>query len=276
LLPVPFSVRWNGKVRANAGGTYQFFTLSDEGVRLWVNGSLIISNWAAHGLAEDSGSLSLAAGQFYDVVLEYYNAIGVGSIVLSWQPPGEAKQVIPASNLTAHLNNNPPILGMVTNRFAVRGGLVTFAASASDPDGHGLVYSLDAGAPIEASIHSTSGVLSWTPSGTQPFGPQQFVLRVTDTPSGGAPAMTDAQTFTVTVLTNPPLAVRLVALPPSPVVALSWPQSAGTAQLLSATNLNAPVSWLPVTNAPVLSNGEWSVALPVRTNGTEFYQLRTP
>src|SRR4051812_49093550 len=33
-----FSVRWTGQVQANYSQTYTFSTVSDDGVRLWVNG----------------------------------------------------------------------------------------------------------------------------------------------------------------------------------------------------------------------------------------------
>ena len=34
-----FSVRWTGQVQAPFSGTYTFYTVSDDGVRLWVNGA---------------------------------------------------------------------------------------------------------------------------------------------------------------------------------------------------------------------------------------------
>ncbi len=269
-MPVAYSVRWTGKVKANAGGSYQFFTLSDDGVRLWINNQLIISNWAAHATTEDAGSITLAAGQSYAVTLEYFNAMGAGTAVLSWWPPGESKQVIPTANLTPHQNNTPPTLGFVANRAVARNSLLTFAAAAADADaGQALTYSLDAGAPVGAVIHPTSGLFSWTPPGEQAFGPVSVTVRVAD---NGSPAMTDGQSFTISVLTNPVL--RLVS--GGGVVSLSWPQSAGAAQLVSTTNLNAPVVWAPVTNGPVLNAGVWSVSLAAPTNGARFYQLQTP
>ena len=270
LMPVSYSVRWTGQVRANAGGTYQFFTLSDDGVRLWVNGQLIISNWSAHATTEDAGSLVLAAGQSYAVVLEYFNFSGAGTAVLSWLPPGESKQVIPTANLTPHQNNNPPTLGFVANRTAVRNNLLTFTATALDADaGQALTYSLDAGAPSGAVIHPTSGVFSWTPASNQAFGPLSVTVRVAD---NGAPLMTDGQAFTISVQTN----VALSFVSGGGLATLFWPQSAGAAQLVSTTNLTAPVMWSPVTNVPVASNGFFSVNFAAPTNGTRFYQLHTP
>ncbi len=270
VMPVSYSVRWTGQVRANAGGTYQFFTWSDDGVRLWVNGQLIISNWAAHASAEDVGAIALAARQSYPVVLEYFNLSGAGTAVLSWLPPGEAKQVIPTANLTPHQNNNPPALGFVANRSAVRSVPVSFTAAAADADvGQALSFSLDAGAPGGAVIHPTSGLFSWTPGSNQAFGPVSVTVRVAD---NGAPVMSDGQAFTISVWTNPVLSVARSG----GGVALAWPQSAGTAQLVSTTNLNLPVSWAPVSNGPVLSNGQFSVNLAAPTNGSRFYQLQTP
>ena len=33
-----FSARWTGQIEAPYSGTYTFYTVSDDGVRLWVNG----------------------------------------------------------------------------------------------------------------------------------------------------------------------------------------------------------------------------------------------
>ena len=33
-----FSVRWNGRVQAPVDGKYRVTTVSDDGIRLWVNG----------------------------------------------------------------------------------------------------------------------------------------------------------------------------------------------------------------------------------------------
>src|SRR5262249_9751248 len=49
--PVPghdFSVRWTGEVQAQFSETYTFWTRSDDGVRLWVDGRLLIDDWGDH------------------------------------------------------------------------------------------------------------------------------------------------------------------------------------------------------------------------------------
>lgn len=83
-----FSVDWNGYVRAEETGTYYFQTESDDGVRLWVDGNLIIDNWTNHSpTTNTSAGVSLVAGQAYDVTLQYYEDGGGAVIRLRWQTP---------------------------------------------------------------------------------------------------------------------------------------------------------------------------------------------
>ena len=40
-----FSTRWVGQVEPQFSETYTFYTLIDNGVRLWVGGQLVIDDW---------------------------------------------------------------------------------------------------------------------------------------------------------------------------------------------------------------------------------------
>ncbi len=104
--PVPgqgdggFSVRWQGKVRPQYSEVYTFYTESSDGVRLWVNGKLLIDNWRKHAkTTTNSGKLRLQAGKKYDIQLEYYNATGSATVRLLWSSKSTPKQVIPAKRL---------------------------------------------------------------------------------------------------------------------------------------------------------------------------------
>ncbi|MGI0491598.1 PA14 domain-containing protein [Alkalinema pantanalense CENA528] len=94
-----FSVRWLGSVVVNYSETYTFFTRSDDGIRLWVDGKLIINNWADHALTEDQGQITLVAGQKYDIRLEYYENTGGAVVQLLWASDTQVKEIIPQSNL---------------------------------------------------------------------------------------------------------------------------------------------------------------------------------
>src|SRR5688572_21574172 len=75
--PDTFSVRWTGTVEPQHTQTYTFYTQSNNGVRLWVNGKLIINNWIEHNLTENRGSIALVAGRRYDLRMEFYDNTGV-------------------------------------------------------------------------------------------------------------------------------------------------------------------------------------------------------
>ncbi|MBU1059878.1 MAG: putative baseplate assembly protein [Proteobacteria bacterium] len=94
-----FSVRWTGWVHAPSSGSYTFFTLSDDGVRLWINGVLLINNWNNHSAIENSGSITLSGEKKYDIKLEFYENTGAAVIKLYWAPPGQSKHVIPTERL---------------------------------------------------------------------------------------------------------------------------------------------------------------------------------
>jgi hypothetical protein len=94
-----FSVRWTGQVSPRFGGPTTFYTVSDDGVRLWVNGQLLIDNWTDHGSTENSASITLTAGQKYDLKLEYYEATGGAVARLLWSSSCETKQTVPSLQL---------------------------------------------------------------------------------------------------------------------------------------------------------------------------------
>jgi len=98
-----FSARWTGEVQPPTSGTYTFHTSSDDGVRLWVNGQLLINNWTLHGQAEDYGAIALTAGQKYDIRMEYYEYTGNAVAILSWAYSGQSDTVIPQSALYSPL-----------------------------------------------------------------------------------------------------------------------------------------------------------------------------
>jgi hypothetical protein len=97
-----YSARWLGQVQTVESGYYKFQTFSDDGVRLWVNGKLVINNWTDHaGTYNQSAAVSLAAGKKYDIRLEYYNGLGGGVLELDWKRPTATGYVpIPTGQLT--------------------------------------------------------------------------------------------------------------------------------------------------------------------------------
>jgi alpha-D-xyloside xylohydrolase len=84
-----FSVRWTGRLRAPETGEYELATTADDGVRLWLDGKLLIDDWNQHAPEYHSAHVTLQAGRQYDLKLEYYDAILGASVKLSWTLPSE-------------------------------------------------------------------------------------------------------------------------------------------------------------------------------------------
>jgi len=97
-----FSTRWTGRLVAPANGTYRLQTLADEGVRVWVNGALLIDHWQAHsaGTPDTSAPFNLGAGEQATIVVEYWEGNGTATVRLLWVTPGNtAAAVVPPGSL---------------------------------------------------------------------------------------------------------------------------------------------------------------------------------
>jgi len=94
-----FSVRWMGKIEPQFSEIYTFYTRTDDGVRLWVNNQLIIDNWKNQSVTEKSGTITLLAGNKYDIKMEYYDNKGRAVSQLRFSSASASKQIIPSSLL---------------------------------------------------------------------------------------------------------------------------------------------------------------------------------
>ena len=79
-----FSARWTRYLDL-AGGTYRFTTTSDDGLRLWVDGTLLIDEWYDHSAKTVSADKALAAGHHL-VTVEFSETTGDAVAKLSWAP----------------------------------------------------------------------------------------------------------------------------------------------------------------------------------------------
>lgn len=100
-----FSARWSRSIYF-AAGNYRFSTQSDDGIRVYVGGRLIIDNWASHPLQTDTADVDLIAGT-YSVVVEYYENAGEAVAKFWWDVnsgTGGGTTGVEATVLTYSLN----------------------------------------------------------------------------------------------------------------------------------------------------------------------------
>jgi hypothetical protein len=95
-----FTVRWTGSVSPPASGDYTFYTNSDDGARLWINGNLVVNKWVDQGTTEyASPPITLTQGTLVNIKMEYYENSGGAAAQLLWSSASITKSIIPETYL---------------------------------------------------------------------------------------------------------------------------------------------------------------------------------
>ncbi len=97
--PTTFSVRWTGKIEPRFSEKYTFRTGSDDGIRLWVDGQLLIDEWGPHAIRYHEAEIDLKAGVLYDIRIDYHELAGFAAASLSWSSASQSLEIVPASQL---------------------------------------------------------------------------------------------------------------------------------------------------------------------------------
>lgn len=139
-----FSVRWTGQVEAELTETYTFHTLSDDGIRLWVDNQLIINEWYDHSVLEHMGQIDLEAGVRYDIRIEYYENAGLAVAELRWSSASQTLEVVPQSQLYAAEDPGPDP-GDTIQAVTLFSGLAQPTSIDFSPDGRNTYISLKSG-----------------------------------------------------------------------------------------------------------------------------------
>ncbi|MEO6135547.1 MAG: PA14 domain-containing protein [Ginsengibacter sp.] len=107
-----YAFNFTGYINIPTDGLYTFYTTSDDGSNLYVDGRLVVNNDALQWPVEKSGTIGLKAG-YHAISVGYFNQTGTGTLIISYAGPGVAKQAIASDRL---------VRSSVT-QFAITGGL---------------------------------------------------------------------------------------------------------------------------------------------------------
>lgn len=162
-----FSVRWTRTINLTPG-RYRFTAITDDGVRLWVNGQQIINDWVDRKPAPSVGEITLPGGTV-ELKMEYYENVGGAraSLTRTLLPaPQPTPAPLPPANtatvpgLRLNMRQGPsttyPIIRVLAQGETVtllgRNAAATWAKITASNNVQGWVYAslLQTGVPIDS------------------------------------------------------------------------------------------------------------------------------
>ncbi len=282
------------------------FDLPAEPVRNFAGGDGVLSTATGLGVLEHLAFVPAAGNGPYTVYLDEFavstpNALTFGLApgaptnaaidpltgVFTWMPtetqgPGVFNLTVrvtdsqspPQSDarsfqVTVNEVNQPPVLAPIADRTVHAGMAVTLTNAASDPDWppNTLTFSLDPGAPGDATIHPGSGVFSWLTTGAQAGGSFPITVRVSD---NGTPPLSDTKLFNVHVQPAPTLAQTRIE---NGNFVLSWSAIAGLTYRVEYKNRLDDPAWTALPPDVTASGPVATKTDPLGPN-QRFYRVR--
>ncbi|NUP95125.1 MAG: c-type cytochrome [Planctomycetaceae bacterium] len=92
--PDHFGFEYSGQIHVEETGTYTFWTRSDDGSVLHVDGRKVVDNDGDHAPQERSGEVRLEAGS-HEITVAFYENAGGEELSLHWKRPGGEKEPLP-------------------------------------------------------------------------------------------------------------------------------------------------------------------------------------
>lgn len=133
-----FSVRWAGRILAPTTDTYTFYTTTDDGVRLWINNTLLIDKWQPQSATLYSDTINLQANTKYDIKMEYFEDRIDAVAELSWSNSSFPQEIIPQSQL---FSSQPTSTAPAPAKSTTLNQSITFYGwNDNDPPGAGIAY----------------------------------------------------------------------------------------------------------------------------------------
>lgn len=111
-----YGVKFTGAIAVPKDGKYTFWTKSDDGSMLYIDGKKVVDNDGVRPAVEKEGSVELTAGD-HAIVVTYFQGGGEDELEVSWQGPGVARQEIPADVLFSI--GGRPMVPLASEKFTV-------------------------------------------------------------------------------------------------------------------------------------------------------------
>jgi len=206
-----FSARWTKTANFTAGD-YTFTATADDGLRLYLDGTLVIDKWIDQGTTTYTATRTLAAGN-HTIVYEYYDSGWDAVAKLSYQQAVAAPSFSVGSFTLVNTYTDQPIAAydplvngttlnlatLPTRNVTIRANTTgTIGSVGFNYDGN-TSYHMENSAPYSIGGDTNGDYSSWTPT------VGQHTLTVTPySGSDGGGTAGGALTLTFTVVDSPP------------------------------------------------------------------------
>ena len=94
-----FAAEWTGQIQAKTTGAYTLSTISDDGVRVYIDGNLVIDNYTYHGATTDTATVNFVAGDKHTIDIKFFQGSGGAVMQLYWSAPGLPTEIVPKTQL---------------------------------------------------------------------------------------------------------------------------------------------------------------------------------
>ena len=87
-----FSIRWSGYIVPPKSGNYKLGGMGFNGLRIYLEDSLIVKDDGEHGPLKKFAELNLVKGKAYKIRVDYYSSARYSIVQLLWSVPDEEKE----------------------------------------------------------------------------------------------------------------------------------------------------------------------------------------
>ena len=106
-----FGIRYSGSILITTPGEYTFYTSSDDGSTLAIDGTQVVNNDGVHPVETQQGNFTFTSAGYYPIEIEFFERGGGQSLTIEYESSaaGVARQNIPASVLSTGINDEDGI-----------------------------------------------------------------------------------------------------------------------------------------------------------------------
>ncbi|WP_299241622.1 carbohydrate-binding protein [uncultured Aquimarina sp.] len=124
-----FGLRFNGYINILSDGDYTFYTTSDDGSSLWVDGIKIVDNDGLHAAREEYGIICLETG-YHQIEVQFFEKTGGNVLSVAYEGPGITKQNI--SNLYGTSESEGCSIPWTDDDFTISDQMVNYSSGVID------------------------------------------------------------------------------------------------------------------------------------------------